>query len=362
MSIVGRLRIRYATTDDAQHCQQIARQHRDVLPFVSLPQLRACVAKRELFVAELDGAVVGFVSWHARRDGWQTIYDLAVAQEAQGLGIGRNLLYAVPTPVRLKVTQDNARAITFYEQAGMIRASEETSRNGRALYVYEMRILCVWVQGNNRQVPEMARTAGMAYGTRHNDTPRDYPFMLDIHWSNYEWQDYMHKVATWRPVMAMAPDFERIDQRRALYQQIRDLKAAGVLRVMVCPKFHGAVRYIPTWCVAAISVKSRYAGFEPDAAELTGRKMHLLGGSPSRQFAALARYGGVGRVLSLDTNTSTASAKYGSEWISGQWRRNRQLRDSVDYYPMATRSATNIRSAAQERHSFVQLPMFQETT
>lgn len=358
MSLLGRFQIRYATIDDVARCQQIAREHRDVLPFVSLPQLRERAAKNELFVAVLDDEVVGFVSWHARQDGWQTIYDLAVSRSAQGLGIGRNLLFSVPTPLRLRVTQDNERAVQFYEHAGMIQMGAETSRSGRKLWVYEMRLLVVWIQGNNKRVPEMAQRAGMAYGTRHIDTPQAWPFMLDIYWKRYDWLDYMSKVEHWRPVMAMCADFERPEQRRELYRQIRDLRAAGVLRIMVCPKFDGATQYIPSWCVVAISIDSGYAGFEPEIKEVKGRRIHLLGGSPNRQLATLTRYGAVGHVLSVDTNSSSRAAGYGAEWINGKWRRNRKYKDTVDYYPMATRSASNIRRALQLNHGIVQLPLF----
>lgn len=140
MISIDRLHIRCAAAEEVRQCQHIAYEHRDVLPFVRLPQLRERVAKRELFVAVLESKIVGFVSWHHRRDGWHTIYDLAVSKAAQRVGIGRSLLHSVPTPLRLKVTGDNAQAVRFYEQAGMLCTSEEVSRSGRALYVYEMHV------------------------------------------------------------------------------------------------------------------------------------------------------------------------------------------------------------------------------
>lgn len=131
------MRIRYAADTDLERCQQIARQHAKWLPFVMRAQLADRAARRELFVAEVDGQVLGFASWHARRDGWNVVYDLAVDRDYQGQGIGRALLYAVPRPVRLKVTEDNP-ANAFYRNSGMALVGQETGRK-RALNVWERR-------------------------------------------------------------------------------------------------------------------------------------------------------------------------------------------------------------------------------
>lgn len=91
--------IRRGTPEDADICYRIAIvQARGTLPKLLKVNFAESAAKRELHVAELDGQVVGFARFHTRRDGWHTLYDLAVAPKWQGLSIGRNLLYSVERP------------------------------------------------------------------------------------------------------------------------------------------------------------------------------------------------------------------------------------------------------------------------
>lgn len=310
------IHIRRGTADDADQCQHLTRTYRPWFPFVMRVSLIEAAERGELLIAEVDGMFAGFVSYRTRRDGWHTVYELATMPEWAGQGVGRALLYAVPTPIRLKTTADNVDANRFYVGAGMQLVRTEDA--ARPLNVYEMRVLCVHVHGNNRRVQEWARAAGMAYGTRHDDTARAWPLMLDINWRKYIWAEYLAKIAQYRPVMAMVADYEHPNQRETMLKQVADLRAAGVLRVLVCPKFHGAVADIPDDCIVAVSIPSRYAGFVPAEHELTGRRIHLLGGSPSKQRDAVLRW----NVVSADYNAHQRAAQFGVRFEGGRWNRN----------------------------------------
>lgn len=361
MSLLDRgFRIRYGTVEDAARCQQIARRFRTELPFVMLPQLRESAAKRELFVAEADGEIVGFVRWHARKDGGSTLYDLAVSKDAQGQGIGRALLYAVPAPIRLKCTVDNDRANAFYKASGMQLAGQDSGKK-RPLNLWELNVLVILCAGRNKAFADIARQSGMAYGTRHDYDPADWPYMVDIAWKSYDWTDYMHKIASWRPMQAMCADYEHPSQRRQLYQQIRDLRAAGVLRIKVCPKFEGAIQHIPSWCTVALSVPSRYAGWLPsDLGELKGRKAHLLGGTPQQQIALVKQLNGVGaRVLSVDGSSHESAAKKGSHFEGGKW--NRKEGEKANYHHTMIVSGRNIVRELNTAGTLKQLSLFPMT-
>lgn len=129
--------IRWGLERDLPAIKRIAAHYRAELGFVMLPSLREAVARRSLYVAtDSAGTVQGFVNSRKRKDGVSVIYEIAVSPEWRGKRIGAALLAAVPNPKRLKVTQDNARAIRFYEGAGLTRTSAEPGRN-RPLYVYE---------------------------------------------------------------------------------------------------------------------------------------------------------------------------------------------------------------------------------
>lgn len=309
------MHIRHATPEDIADCQQITRLPgvRDYLPFVMRAQLADAAGRGSLLVAEdADGVVVGFVHYRTRRDGWSVVYDLAVNPAAQGQGVGRALLYAVPAPVRLKCTADNP-ANRFYANAGMTLAASETAKSGRALNVYEAQRWTILVKGRNVRLPEIARRGGMAYGVRNDYRPDAWPFMLDIEWKDYDWPEYMAMVRRFHPVMAMAADYTVPGQRALMLAQVADLRAAGVLRVLACPKFAGAVADIPDDCIVAVSVKSGYAGYEPAPKELAGRRVHLLGGSVEDQLRCIDKYHAA-TVGSTDGNMFTIWANYGRYW------------------------------------------------
>ncbi len=126
--------LRWAVEPDLLAIKRIANGYKAELGYVMWPSLREAAAQRELLVAEKNRQVVGFVRFHARRDGMQTIYDIAVDRAYVGGGIGRALLNAVPRPVQLKCTADNP-ANGFYAAQGMTLARTEPGRQ-RALNVW----------------------------------------------------------------------------------------------------------------------------------------------------------------------------------------------------------------------------------
>lgn len=128
--------IRYATEADLPQIKTIANQYKQELGYVMLPALRKSMAKLSLFVAESAGRVVGFVNYWPRRDGWQTIYEIAVHRDWRGQGMGKALLLAVPGPIRLKTTMDNYVAMDFYKTQGFEAVKIEDGRK-RKLQIME---------------------------------------------------------------------------------------------------------------------------------------------------------------------------------------------------------------------------------
>lgn len=349
--------IRSGTSADVDACDAIARAQERRFPS-SLGWIRKD-AYTCFHVGVCDGEIAGFVVYHFTRRGDDAgkyvIKALVVAAQWEGKGVGRNLLYSVPTPVRLRTpafvdaSTDNP-ALKFYRGAGMKEVAREHvyrggSRRGETrdnpLIVFDLPILPILVMGSNKEMLDVARLSGWAYGTREVERPKDYPFQVDIDlakaegdWRAYDWDKYCQKIARWKPFSALVVDYFERDQRNTMLRQVSDLEALGVSRVLVCPKFVGAVRDIPDRCVVAVSVPSRYAGFVPPLHELTGRRIHLLGGSPSKWFGAPTRrkgnsrtgiiaaiYGAGGRVVSVDGNSHEASAQTGTYWLDGRHKR-----------------------------------------
>lgn len=335
-SLAGRLALRLASPADVDECQQITRQYPKELGRVFRDSLLRSVETRGLIVALVDGVIRGFVQF-ARPSrgvnvGYAVIYHIAVARGWCGLDIGRNLVFAVPAPIRLKCVASNGRAVGFYRSLGFEQMFAAQSQSGTPLVVLEKLSLFGWVQGDQRRVPAMARSAGGFYGTRHTEKPYAYPFMLDVNFERYfkrddvgrmkEWELFLSLVRKYAPVAVMVVDYITPDQRDLMLQQVADLRGLRVPRIMVCPKFCGAVADIPGDCVVAISVPSGYAGFLPDPEELRGRDVHLLGGSPRVLLDLVQRYPAFGaRVISIDANAFSKAAGWRRVWAAGRWQR-----------------------------------------
>ncbi len=331
--------IRKATEHHVTGIMEIAHQYRNELGYVHPAGLRSHIKAGTVLVCEKDSDLLGFVEWHARQDGWNTVYHLAVDRQATRQGFGRQLLYAVPCPIRLKVTADNDTATRFYESAGMNFAGTESGKK-RALNIYELKVLGIFCMGNGAgdTFPAISRASGMAYGTRSSERARAWPYMLDIDWKkfndgHFSWNDYMRLVCEYHPVQAMCIDYESPTQRRQLERQISDLRSAGVLRIMVCPKFHGAVNHIPADCIVAVSVPSTYGGYIPEYTEIAGRQIHLLGGSPHAQKEyAVKLQGGGATIISFDGNSHQRAAAVGRVFSSGIWQPVGEAKISPDEY------------------------------
>lgn len=123
----NRATIRYAAAPDIDGVKRIANQYKSELGFVMTAALKERMKKYEVYVAVMGQQIVGFVHWHQRRDGWRTIYEIAVDRQWRGKGIGKALLQAIPAPLRLKCTQDNP-ANDFYKSQGMTLERTEPGR------------------------------------------------------------------------------------------------------------------------------------------------------------------------------------------------------------------------------------------
>jgi len=179
----------------------------------------------------------------------------------------------------------------------------------------------IFCSGGNKSFARIALAEGFRYGLRSDYVPYWKPYMVDINWKSYDWKEYLDKLTRWQPVMAMIPDYEAPEQQGSIVARAMQLVAMGIERVMVCPKFAGAIFDIPDWCVVAVSVPSRYSGYLPSIKELAGRRVHLLGGSPRDQGDLIRYYGGHGiDVMSVDVNMHLKAAMHGTFYSGRKWR------------------------------------------
>lgn len=180
----------------------------------------------------------------------------------------------------------------------------------------------ILIHGGNTDTPNWALMAGWGYGIREDYTPYAMVGMVDFDWKKpvtpERWARYLDLIRQHTPRQAMAPDYEHPRQWQALKRQIVDIRKAGAERVMVTPKFDGALERLPRWdvFVIGISVPTGYAGFLPLPGEVAGRDLHFLGGHPDQWVYLRRIYEAAGaRVVSADSNVAVVQAReYGKYW------------------------------------------------
>ncbi|MCX7969233.1 MAG: GNAT family N-acetyltransferase, partial [Armatimonadetes bacterium] len=147
------VKVRQATTRDLRAIKRLADEHRHELGFVRLAALEEAVKERRIFIAinspqasRPAHRIVGFVHFRCCKDGHATIYEIAVAPEWRGKGVGRKLVEAVIeqarlngcTLLRLKCPID-LPANGFYARLGFSRVGIESGKI-RPLAIWELPI------------------------------------------------------------------------------------------------------------------------------------------------------------------------------------------------------------------------------
>jgi len=145
--------VRLAKRRELKAVKKLADGHRHELGFVKLAALEKAVQERRIFVATLSpspafrsSCIVGFVHFRCCKDGHATIYEIAIAPEWRGKGVGRKLVEAVAELakanggrcIRLKCPVD-LPANGFYARLGFVRIGvENPDGNRRPLAIWEL--------------------------------------------------------------------------------------------------------------------------------------------------------------------------------------------------------------------------------
>ncbi len=134
------------SSSDLDWLKALADKHKTQLGFVRRGELHRSIEQKEMLVIEEGGRQRGFVQFHHRRDGQTTIYNIIVASEVRGQGLGRGLIQALilacqahgQTTIRLKCP-DNLEANKFYKHVGFEWNNREEGKL-RALNVWHLHI------------------------------------------------------------------------------------------------------------------------------------------------------------------------------------------------------------------------------
>jgi hypothetical protein len=190
----------------------------------------------------------------------------------------------------------------------------------------------------------LASEAGWLLGVRSDRKSYGMPLaFLDVEYTSPDWDRHMHRAALERPRYAIAPDcsetrISRRDIRRALLQA--DALAQFCEVPLIVPKLAGQLAHIPQDYAIAYSIPSSYGGAKFGPWLLAGRRVHLLGGSPSTQRRIYRALRDVADVRSVDGNMAQKVAGKLNYWSRGNvWVK---LPKGSDYAACFARSLANI--------------------
>jgi hypothetical protein len=162
--------------------------------------------------------------------------------------------------------------------------------------------------------------AGLLYGTRSTkSTPceRHRSEFVDNEWKGYEHDVHVGVVEQLRPRYATVLDLLTRGQCEALglpYKTFDEIMRYAedvepfTENVIVIPKYD-CIADIPKKYMLGYSVPSSYGGTPLAFDRFKGRRTHLLGGSPAKQFALWCGF--PDEVISIDTNYIHKVAQYG---------------------------------------------------
>ncbi len=210
----------------------------------------------------------------------------------------------------------------------------------------------IYCADGNRRYAEIAQRAGFLYGACSGKRRTVYypPAFLDLDWRRPDFARHLEWAAQYRPRFAVAGDAETPAQLDAVLRQAEQL-AVHAAQIIVVPKRSGLVESIPAGYVVGYSVPTTFGGTEAMAWEFLGRRLHLLGGSPTAQLR-LAHVFGLGAIASVDGNSHLKASRWGTFWTAAGWvsrKRARLLCPQQPDFPDAAfeRSCVNIAAAWQ---------------
>ena len=187
-----------------------------------------------------------------------------------------------------------------------------------------MTIDLIYCAGGNPRLSQIAVEEGWLIGFRSDYTAPNYPIsFIDIEYKQPDFMMHLRTVAKYKPKYAIVPDLsdKTIDQQdisRVIKQA--ELLAEYCEIPLIVPKLSGQLELIPDHFAIGYSVPSRYGGADYLLWELAGRRVHLLGGSPKKQFQVYLHLSGIADVMSADGNYAQGQAvKFGEYWTGKKW-------------------------------------------
>jgi len=179
----------------------------------------------------------------------------------------------------------------------------------------------IYCADGNKRFADIAIETGFTYGAQIPNTIYRKIEFADQDWKKPRRAAYMDALKKHRPRIATVLDLEHLEQIDEVLSWAEDA-AQYVQTVIIIPKVFDAITKLPRTIAGAdirlgYSVPTKFAGTDVPIWEFSGWPVHLLGGSPQRQYE-LAQYLDV---RSIDGNMAKKIAfRWSGVWVNGTAR------------------------------------------
>lgn len=146
----------------------------------------------------------------------------------------------------------------------------------------------IYCADGNPRFAQIAIKAGFVYGAQLPRTIYFDPEFVDQDWKNPDLEKYVAAIAKYRPKMATVLDWERLEQLPEVLAWAETI-APFTETIIIIPKVIGGINRIPKMINnrpirLGYSVPTSFGGTQVPIWEFGNRPIHLLGGSPQKQF------------------------------------------------------------------------------
>lgn len=184
----------------------------------------------------------------------------------------------------------------------------------------------LYCAGGNSLLSDIAFQAGWLLGFRSDKNMGGSPHpvsFIDVEYKKPDFKRHLEIVQRYHPKYATIPDLsEKEVSKQDITRAIDQAKqlAPYCEIVLIVPKLSGQIEMIPQDIAIGYSVPSGYGGAQYPLWELAGRRVHLLGGSPRKQFQTYLHLSAIATVISADGNYAHKMAvSYAMYWQRHKW-------------------------------------------
>jgi len=182
----------------------------------------------------------------------------------------------------------------------------------------------IFCAGGNEALMRIAYESGMYLGIRSDRPSHGFAIrFVDINYRHPPvFEDHLRVVARYQPRFATVRDLsehsvEEADIERAIAEARR---LSGYCEVpLVVPKLGGQLALLPADLAIGYSIPTTHGGAQYALWELTGHRVHLLGGNPDDQMVVYRYLSACNSVLSADGNMAQKVAWLAGLWEDGRW-------------------------------------------